>query len=58
MKDVFCCSEYTYGGYEGAKCDFIDLDCVVCIVAIVIDVDKDVYSLVVEDRDALDKHMD
>ena len=50
--------EYTYGGYEGAECDFIGLESVVCIVSIVIDADKDVYTLAVEDRDALDKHMD
>ena len=39
------------GGYEGTECDFIGLESVVCIVSIVIDVDKDVYTLVVEDCD-------
>jgi len=50
--------QYTYGGYEGAECNFIGLESIVYIVTIVIDVDKDVYILIVEDHDALDKHVD
>lgn len=50
--------EYTYGGYEGAECDFIGLESIICIVSIVINVDKDVYTLAPEDRDALNKHLD
>lgn len=50
--------QYTYGGYEGAECNFIDMEDVVCIILILIDTNKDVQTLVVKDRDALDKHMD
>ena len=47
--------EYTYGGYEGAECDFTGLKSVICIILIVIDRDKDVYTLFVEDCDVLYK---
>lgn len=47
--------EYTYKAYEGAKYNFIGLESVVCIVLIIIDVDKDIYTL---DVGVLDKHMD
>jgi len=50
--------QYIYGGYEGIECNFIGLESIVCIVTIVIDADKDVYTLAIEDRDALDKHVD
>jgi len=50
--------EYTYGGYEGAECDLIGLESVVCIVLIVIDAHKDVYTLTTKDHDALNKHID
>jgi len=48
----------TYGSYEGAECDFIGLESIIYIVIIVIDVDKDVYTLAVENRDALNKYVD
>lgn len=50
--------KYTYGGYKGIECNFIGLESVVCIFAIVIDANKDVYTLVEEDRNALDKFVD
>ena len=50
--------EYTYGGYEGAEWDFIGLESIICIVSIVINVDKDVCALASEYRNALNKHLD
>lgn len=49
--------ESTNGDDERAECDFVGLKSVVCIVSVVIDADKDVYTMVVEDCDVFDKHM-
>jgi hypothetical protein len=41
--------EYTHGSYEGAECDFIGLESIVCIVSIVINVDNDDYTLALDE---------